>query len=91
MRAEPTQTGIGVGDHRGDRLVDFVRDGSRHLSQQHYPIETREIGLGLLQGLLRTFAIGDVYVNRLQKGISGFGWRYQGRCDVQPHRAAVSF
>ena len=59
-RAKPTQARIGVGDYRGNRLVDFVRDRGRHLSQQHYPIETLEIGLGLLQSLLGTFAIGDV-------------------------------
>src|SRR6185437_13848221 len=39
-RAKPTQARIGIGDYRGNRLVDFVRDRSRHLSQQHYPIET---------------------------------------------------
>src|SRR5258707_1241878 len=59
-RAEPAKTRIGVRDYCRNRLIDFMRDRRRHLFQHHYPIKTREIGLGLLQSLLRQLPVGDV-------------------------------
>jgi hypothetical protein len=59
-RVEPTQTRVGVGDDRRNRLIDLVRDRGRHLPQQHDPVETCELALGLLQSLLGTLSLGDV-------------------------------
>src|SRR5271169_1096102 len=87
--AEPTQARIGVGDDRGNRLIDFVRDRGGHLPQQHDPIEAREIGLGLLQSLLRTFAIGDVDDNCTKESWRAVCRGNDKRSDVGPYDLAV--
>ena len=74
---------------RGNRLVHFVCDRGRHLAQQHDPIETREIGLGLLQSLLRAFAIADVDDNCTTEGGRAVCRGNDKRSDVGPYDLAV--
>ena len=73
-----------VGHCRGDRLVNFVCDRGRHLAQQHDPIETREIGLGLLQSRLGAFASGDVDDNGTAEGWRAVCRGNDKRRDVGP-------
>ena len=45
LAAEPAQAGIAVGDDAGERLIDFVGDRGRQLSQRHHPRDVREFRL----------------------------------------------
>src|SRR5437763_14049839 len=74
---------------RGYRLVHFVGDRSRHLAQQHDPIEAREIGLGLLQSRLGAFAIGDVDDNCATEGWRAVCRGNDKRSDVGPYDLAI--
>jgi hypothetical protein len=47
--AKPAQSRIGVGDHAGDRLVDFMRNRGRKLPHGRYAIDMRELRLRLAQ------------------------------------------
>src|SRR5499433_1539343 len=89
LRAEPTQPCIRIGDDRGYRLVNFVCDRGRHLPQQHDAIEAREIGFGLLQSLLCTFAISDVDDDGAKEGWRAVCRGNNKRGDIGPYDLAV--
>src|ERR1700683_3828044 len=51
LEREQSQANLAVRDDGGDRLVNFVGDRSRQLSQSHQPTDVREFRLRLLQSL----------------------------------------
>ena len=82
--AQPAQTGMRVSHCRRNRLIDFVRDRSRHLAQQHDPIEARKIGLGLLESRLGAFPISDIDDNGTAEGWRAVCRGNDKRSDVSP-------
>ena len=69
---EPVQAGARVRDDGGEGLVDLVRDRRGQLPQRRHAGHARELGLGLVQGVLGPLALGDVVV-RLEdrRGLAG--------------------
>src|SRR4030095_14589487 len=57
---QPTPTGTGIVDHRGERLVDFVGNRGGHLSQSRHARDVGQLRLRFSQGLFGLFALGDV-------------------------------
>ena len=49
LAAEPAQAGIGIGDHGGERLVDFMGNRGRQLPHRRDAIDVRELRLRLTQ------------------------------------------
>ena len=47
LRAQPAQTGMGIGHRRGDRLVHFMGDRGRELPHRRDAVGVRELGLYL--------------------------------------------
>ncbi len=67
LHGEPAQSGVGVGDHRGNRLVDFMGNRGRQLPHRRDAIGVRErhlrfavSPLALAQVLLRLLALGQI-------------------------------
>ena len=60
VHREPTQTGTGVVDHRGQRLVDFVSNRGSHFSQGRHPRDMRKFRLCVAQGFFGELALGQV-------------------------------
>jgi len=59
---QPVQARARVGDDGGQALVDLVRDRGGELAQGGHAGHARELGLGLVQGVLGMLALGDVVV-----------------------------
>src|ERR1700686_3604306 len=60
---KPSQTGVGIGDRGGNRLVPLVREGGSQLPHRGHSIYVRELRLYLPQPLalfLRSFALGHI-------------------------------
>ena len=57
---EPAQRGVAVGDHRGERLVDLVRDRGGKLAHGGQPRDALELGLRHRDRGLGTDALGLV-------------------------------
>ena len=67
LRRKPTQSGLGMGDRRGDRLIDLMGDRGRQLPHGRDAIGVRERHLGLAvspvalaQAVLRLLALGQI-------------------------------
>ena len=59
IASEPAQTGVGVGDGGGDRLVHLVRQGGRQLSHGGHPVDVCEIRLRLTQRFFGALLLGQ--------------------------------
>src|SRR5437660_12495983 len=55
---EPAQTGVGIGYHGCEWLIDFVSDRGREFSHGHDPSYVRQLCLCLAQGVFRATEIG---------------------------------
>ena len=58
--AQTAQGHVGIGDRRCDGLVHLMGDRGRELAHGRNAIDVRELGMRLLQCLLRSLALGDV-------------------------------
>ena len=106
LGAKPAQSGVGVGDRRGDRLVDLMGDRGRQLPHGRDAIGVRELHLrlavsplALAQVLLRLLALGqiehegDALVSAFAEGRRAEQARARGcrLCGSTPSRKACSF
>src|SRR6266699_2227077 len=60
ISCEPVQARIGAGDNTGQGLIDFVGDGGCQLPHSGDTGNPLQFGPRLLQGRLRTLALGDI-------------------------------
>ncbi len=58
---QPSERRISVDDDRGERLVDFVGNGSCQLAHGREPRHSRELRLRLLHGRVGADALGLVH------------------------------
>ena len=58
---KPAQTGMAVGDHGGERLIDLVSDRCRELAHRRQPCHPCKIRLRVAQRFLAPLALGDVH------------------------------
>jgi hypothetical protein len=65
IAAQQPQSGLCVGDDRGERLVYLMRDRRAHLAERGYARNVRELGLGGLQRTLGPPLIVDVVSRRV--------------------------
>ena len=59
-RSSQRRAGLGVSDHRGERLVHFMSDGGRQFAQRRHPRDMREFRSRLAQLLLGLFRRSDI-------------------------------
>ena len=57
LEGEQSQANLAVGDDRGERLVNFVGDRGRQLSQSHHAADVREIRLRLTKRFFGALAL----------------------------------
>ena len=60
LYAQPAQSGIGVGDRGGDRLVHLMGDRGRELSHHCDAVRVRQLRLYFVERFLGAFAFRDV-------------------------------
>ena len=88
-RGQPSQAGVSVGHDGGERLIDFVRDRSRHFPQACDPWHLGQLRLRPPQRLFCSFPLCDVFGERHQEPRHALGARNEGHVVADPDRAAV--
>ena len=60
LARQPAQAGIGVGDHPGERLLDFMGNRRRQLPHRGDAVDVRKLHLRLAQGFGGSHVLGEV-------------------------------
>jgi hypothetical protein len=60
LAGQPAQAGIGVGDHPGERLLDFMGNRRRQLPHRRDAVDVRELHLRLAQGFGGSHVLREV-------------------------------
>ena len=72
IAGEPHHAGVGVGDHGGERLIYFVRDGCRQRAHGAHAGDAGELGLRFVVCVFRALALGH-FRQQLPIGLLQFG------------------
>ncbi len=89
LGAKPAQSGVCVGDRRGERLVDFMGNRGCQLPHRRDAIDVRELHLRLAQGFGRKHMLRQVAGDH-ERGFNPLRVRPQRRIAYRPVLPAMS-